>query len=77
MDNNSTMWPIFTRMSAVPDKGTIISREVIMKTLWDRDSFIDDNTLTVNVTRLSDKLEELGLSDFIITKKELGYMVVE
>ena len=58
-------------------KGTIISREVIMKSLWDRDSFIDDNTLTVNVTRLRGKLEELGLSDFIITKKELGYMVVE
>jgi len=58
-------------------KGNIVSREVIMKRLWDSDSFIDDNTLTVNVTRLRKKLEESGLRDFIVTKKGLGYMVVE
>ena len=58
-------------------KGSIVSRVVIMERLWDSDSFIDDNTLTVNVTRLRRKLEESGLSDLIVTKKGLGYMVVE
>lgn len=58
-------------------KGNIVSRDTIMKKLWDSDSFIDDNTLTVNVTRLRKKLEQAGLSDFIVTKKGLGYMVVE
>jgi two-component system, OmpR family, response regulator protein BraR/BceR len=43
--------------------------------LWESDSFIDDNTLTVNVTRLRKKLEELNLFDFVKTKKGIGYMV--
>ena len=47
----------------------------IMKKLWDSDSFIDDNTLTVNVNRLRKKLEEFGLTDFINTKKGLGYII--
>ncbi len=46
-----------------------------MARLWETDSFIDDNTLTVNVTRLRKKLEEAGLSGFIVTRKGLGYMV--
>ena len=56
-------------------KNNIISREEIMKNLWDSDSFIDDNTLTVNVNRLRKKLEDMGITDFIITKKGMGYMV--
>ena len=44
-----------------------------MARLWETDSFIDDNTLTVNVTRLRKKLEEAGLKDFITTKKGIGY----
>lgn len=56
-------------------KGTTVSRDMIMKKLWDSDCFIDDNTLTVNVARLRKKLEEIGLAGFIITKKRLGYMV--
>lgn len=56
-------------------KGKIISRDTLMTRLWETDSFIDDNTLTVNITRLRKKLEENGLSDFIKTKKGLGYMV--
>jgi len=56
--------------------GRVVSREEIMQHLWESDDFIDDNTLTVNVTRLRKKLEELGLEDFIITKKGIGYMVV-
>ena len=46
-----------------------------MKALWEDDSFVDDNTLTVNVTRLRRKLSDAGLSDFIRTKKGIGYMV--
>ena len=46
-----------------------------MLTLWESDEFIDDNTLTVNVTRLRKKLAEAGLEDFIVTKKGMGYMV--
>ena len=54
---------------------TIVSRDRLMTKLWESDSFVDDNTLTVNMTRLRHKLEELGLQDFIVTKKGLGYMV--
>ena len=45
-----------------------------MTHLWENDSFVDDNTLTVNMTRLRKKLEGMGLSDFIVTKKGMGYM---
>lgn len=53
----------------------VVSRDEIMEKLWQSDSFIDDNTLTVNVTRLRKKLEKIGLNDFIKTKKGIGYMV--
>lgn len=56
-------------------KNKVVSREQIMKRLWDSDSFIDDNTLTVNINRLRKKLEGAGIHDFIVTKKGLGYMV--
>lgn len=49
--------------------GKVVSREDIMQRLWESDNFIDDNTLTVNITRLRKKLAEYGLKDFIITKK--------
>lgn len=55
--------------------GRAVTREEIMEHLWESDSFIDDNTLTVNVTRLRKKLEETGLFEFIKTKKGIGYMV--
>lgn len=55
--------------------GNVVSRDTIMTRLWESDSFIDDNTLTVNVTRLRKKLDEIGLNDFIKTKKGIGYMV--
>lgn len=57
------------------NKGKAVSRDVLMTRLWETDSFIDDNTLTVNINRLRKKLEAIGLSDFIITKKGLGYLV--
>ena len=56
-------------------KGRIVSRETLMQKLWETDSFVDENTLTVNVTRLRRKLEGIGLADFIHTKKGLGYLV--
>ncbi len=55
--------------------GKVVSREDIMQRLWESDEFIDDNTLTVNVTRLRKKLSESGLEQYIITKKGMGYMV--
>lgn len=57
------------------NKGQVVARETIMTRLWETDNYIDDNTLTVNVTRLRRKLDAVGLSDFIVTKKSIGYMV--
>lgn len=53
--------------------GNIVSREDLMKELWNSDFFIDYNTLSVNVARLRKKLEAVGLKDFIETKKGVGY----
>lgn len=55
--------------------GKVVSRNEIMNHMWESDSFIDDNTLTVNMTRLRKKLEGIGLHDFIGTKKGLGYII--
>lgn len=56
-------------------KGKTVSREAIIKHLWDGDCFIDDNTLAVNITRLRKKLEGFSLNDFITTKKGIGYIL--
>ncbi len=55
--------------------GKVVSREAIMTRLWESDSYIDDNTLTVNMTRIRKKLEAIGLKDFIVTKKGMGYRI--
>ena len=57
------------------NKNKVVSRDDIMNHLWKNDSFIDDNTLTVNVTRLRKKLEDIELKDFIRTKKGIGYII--
>lgn len=57
------------------NKGKIVSREKLMEALWQTDSFIDDNTLTVNINRLRKKLDEVGLLNFITTKFGIGYIV--
>lgn len=57
------------------NKGRVVSREEIMKRLWDNACFVDDNTLTVNMTRLRKKLEEIGVIGFIVTKKGQGYLL--
>lgn len=55
--------------------GKVVSRDEIMQHLWESDQFIDDNTLTVNITRLRKKLSEANLDNFIKTKKGIGYLV--
>ena len=57
------------------NRGRTVSRDAIMARLWENDSFVDENALTVAVTRLRRKLENAGLFDFIATKKGLGYQV--
>ena len=54
-------------------KSEFVSREAIMVSLWENEAFIDDNTLAVNIARLRKKLAEIGLENFIITKKGYGY----
>ena len=59
----------------IKNKGKAVSRDKLMMCLWNDDEFVSDNTLTVNVTRLRNKIKEIGLDDFIKTKKGIGYMV--
>ena len=59
----------------VQNREKIISREDIMDCLWESESFIDDNTLTVNITRLRNKLEQLGLKELIETRRGQGYIL--
>lgn len=55
--------------------GKIVSREDLMQALWNEDQFVDDNTLTVNVNRMRRKIAGLGLEDFIVTRKGMGYLI--
>lgn len=57
------------------NRGNVVSRERMMRTLWKEASFIDDNTLTVNMSRIKKKLQSLGLENYIETKKGLGYRI--
>ena len=57
------------------NKGKVVSRETLMTRLWQMDSYVEENTLTVNVTRLRKKLEQAGLKHFITTKVGSGYIV--
>ena len=62
-------------LTLMQDKGKVVSREKLMQILWETDSFVDENTLTVNVGRLRKKLEAAGLQDFITTKFGVGYII--
>lgn len=62
-------------LTLLENKGKVITREELMEKLWQGDSFIDENTLSVNVARLRKKLEEAGLEKVIGTKKGMGYIV--
>ena len=57
------------------NKGKVVSRDTLMTKLWQMDSYVEENTLTVNVTRLRKKLESAGLTDFITTKVGRGYII--
>lgn len=62
-------------LTLMENKGKVVSRERLMERLWATDSFIDDNTLTVNVSRLRRKLDAAGLAEFIATKFGVGYII--
>lgn len=62
-------------LTLMQNKGKIVSREKLMEALWETDSFVDENTLTVNVGRLRKKLESEGLENFIETKFGVGYIL--
>lgn len=55
--------------------GKIVKRDRMMERLWESGEFVDDNTLTVNITRLRKKLEGIGVKDYIVTKKGIGYLI--
>ncbi|MGZ9815888.1 response regulator transcription factor [Peribacillus simplex] len=55
--------------------GKIVSRDDLMQALWNDEQFVDDNTLTVNVNRLRRKISGIGLEDFIVTRKGMGYLI--
>ncbi|YCI77994.1 response regulator transcription factor [Bacillus sp. R1-10] len=55
--------------------GKIVPREDLMQALWNDEQFVDDNTLTVNVNRLRRKISGIGLEDFIVTRKGMGYLI--
>ena len=57
------------------NKGKVVSREKLMELLWETDSFVDENTLSVNVGRLRKRLDAAGLEDFITTKFGVGYLI--
>lgn len=56
--------------------GRAITRQGIMERLWENDSFVDDNTLTVNINRLRKKLEDAGVMEYVVTKKGVGYIIL-
>lgn len=58
------------------NSGSVVSRNKIMRSLWEDESFVDDNTLTVNINRLRKKLSDIGLDNFIQTKKGQGYIIL-
>lgn len=62
-------------LTLMENKGRVVSRETLMNKLWETDCYVDENTLTVNVSRLRKKLERYGLEDFIVTKAGMGYIV--
>lgn len=56
-------------------KGKVVSRNTLMMRLWEIDSYVEENTLTVNINRLRKKLVEIGLEDYIKTKVGCGYII--
>ena len=67
---------LFILRVLVEKANQIVSRDDLMRKLWDDERFVNDNTLSVNVNRLRTKLEDIGLQEVILTKKGLGYMAL-
>ena len=59
----------------INNRGKIVSRDRIIQFIWESDDFIDENTLTVNINRLRKKLSEIGLDNFLLTKRGQGYLI--
>lgn len=62
-------------LTLMRNKGNVVSREKLMEELWETDSFVDENTLSVNVNRLRKRLDGVGLDNFITTKFGVGYLI--
>ncbi|MGM9668903.1 MAG: response regulator transcription factor [Faecousia sp.] len=62
-------------LTLMQNKGKVVCREKLMEALWETDSFVDENTLSVNVGRLRRKLDGAGLTDFITTRFGVGYLI--
>lgn len=62
-------------LALMEKRGNVVSREELMERLWETDSFVDENTLTVNVNRLRKKLDAAGLTGFIATRFGVGYII--
>lgn len=62
-------------LTLMQNKGKIVSRDELMKKLWETDCYVDDNTLTVNISRLRKKMENHGMTNFISTKAGMGYIL--
>lgn len=62
-------------LTLMQQKGKVVSRERLMEALWETDSFVDENTLSVNVNRLRKRLDAAGLADFISTQHGIGYII--
>lgn len=60
----------------IENKGKGVSRSKLMKKLWDDDIYVNENTLTVNINRLRNRLEQLGIKDLIVTQKGIGYIIL-
>lgn len=75
VDLTKNEWRILQML--LENRGRVVSRSALMTRLWESDAFVDENTLTVNVTRLRKKLGAAGLQDLIRTKKGVGYLVGE
>lgn len=73
VDLTKNEWKILQTL--LENRGKVVSRQTLMTRLWESDEFISENTLTVNMTRLRKKLEAVGLSHFVLTKKGVGYFV--
>lgn len=62
-------------LALMENRGKVVSREKLMQKLWETDSFVDENTLTVNINRLRKKLDAAGLENFISTRFGVGYIM--